>query len=331
MSKKIIFSGIQPSGNLHIGNYMGAIRNWVKLQEEGQHELIFFIVDLHALTVPQDPVILQKKIIEVASLYVASGIDPKKAHIFVQSENPNHAYLTWLFNCITPLGWLNRMTQFKDKSAKQEAGTSMGLLDYPVLMAADILLYEVDLVPVGEDQKQHIELTRDIAIKFNKTYGDTFKLPDIYTDKDSARVMSLQNPLSKMSKSEKDPLGTINLLDSADEIRKKIMRAVTDSGSEIRYEADKPALSNLLVIYSTFSGMGIDEIEKKYQGKGYGDFKKDLGEIVVKGLAPIQKKYKELNDDPSIIKKVLDEGRDYSLQISSKKLLRVKRIMGLER
>ncbi len=339
MPKQVIFSGIQPSGSLHIGNYLGAIWNWVQLQNQSEsveisssdYELIFFIVDLHAITVPQDPVVLKQKILEVAALYIACGIDPKKSKIFVQSENPDHTYLTWLFNCLTPLGWLNRMTQFKDKSGKQQEGTSIGLLDYPVLMAADILLYDVDLVPVGEDQRQHIELTRDIAEKFNKIYGEIFKLPRIFNDKSSARVMSLQTPGSKMSKSEKDPLGTINLLDAADDVRKKIMRAVTDSGSEIKSGDDKPALTNLLTIYSKFSGMTIADIETKYRNKGYADFKKDMAEVVAGGLAPIQKKYQELMKDSNGLKRILDDGRDFARTRSAKKLESVRKVMGLGR
>ncbi len=347
MSKKVIFSGIQPSGTLHIGNYLGAIKNWVELQNSPEHvvhssslatsheptnyELIFFIVDLHAITVYQDPKILRDKIKEVAALYMACGIDPKKSKIFVQSENPDHAYLTWLFNCLTPLGWLNRMTQFKDKSAKQSEGTSAGLLDYPVLMAADILLYDVDLVPVGEDQKQHIELTRDIAEKFNKTYGQLFKLPDIYSDKSSARIMSLQNPENKMSKSEKDPAGTINLLDPIDEVRKKVMRAVTDSGSEVKRGEGKTALSNLLAIYSKFSGLTVEAIEAKYVGRGYGDFKKELAEVVVGGLEPIQKRYHELRRDETYLNQVLDAGRDFACERSSAKLKKAVELMGVGR
>src|SRR3990167_11538421 len=238
---KIIFSGVQPSGSLHIGNYIGALKQWKELQNET--EAIFCIVDMHAITVPQDPQVLREKILEVAALYLACGIDPEKSHIFVQSENSDHANLAWILNCITPFGQLERMTQFKEKSQKQKEGTTAGLFDYPVLMASDILLYQTDEVPVGEDQKQHIELTRDLAEKFNKKYGETFKLPAPLIQKETAplrqgfagqaRIMSLQNPASKMSKSDKDPMGTINLLDNEGQIREKIKRAVTDSGSSV--------------------------------------------------------------------------------------------------
>lgn len=328
---KTIFSGIQPSGNLHIGNYIGTISQWVKLQQESNNELIFCIVDLHAITVPQDPKILRQKILEVAALYVASGIDPKKSNIFVQSENPDHTCLTWIFDCVIPIGWMNRMTQFKDKSVKQAEGTTVGLFNYPALMAADILLYDPTHIPVGEDQRQHIELARDIAEKFNKTYGETFILPEPMIDKQIARIMSLQNPTSKMSKSDKDQTGTINLLDSVDEIRKKIQRAVTDSGSEIVYREDKPAVSNLLIIFSKVSGQSISEIESQYQGKGYGDFKKDLAEAVVLFLKPIQEKYRKLRADEAYLNKVLDEGLAYTREKSSKKVEMVKKVIGLGR
>src|SRR3990167_6998382 len=252
--KKVIFSGIQPSGNLHIGNYIGAIQQWVKIQEET--EAFFCIVDLHAITVAQYPKTLKEKVLDTAALYLACCIDPKKSHTFVQSENPDHSYLAWLLNCITPLGQLGRMTQFKDKSLKQKEGTTAGLFDYPVLMAADILLYQTDEVPVGEDQKQHTELTRDLAEKFNRDFGQVFKIPKPLIQKETARIMSLQNPQAKMSKSDNDPMGTINLLDSEEEVREKIKKAVTDSGSEVKYGDngdDKLAISNLLNIYSVFS------------------------------------------------------------------------------
>ncbi|MDO8498043.1 MAG: tryptophan--tRNA ligase [bacterium] len=328
---KTIFSGIQPSGNLHIGNYIGTISQWMKLQQESSNELIFCIVDLHAITVPQDPKMLRQKIVEVAALYVASGIDPKKSNIFVQSENSDHTYLTWIFDCMIPMGWMNRMTQFKDKSAKQAEGTTVGLFNYPALMAADILLYDTTHVPVGEDQRQHIELTRDIAEKFNKIYGETFVPPEPMIDKQAARMMSLQNPTSKMSKSDKDQTGTINLLDSAGEIRKKIQRAVTDSGSEIVYREDKPAVSNLLIIYSKVSGKSVSEIESQYQGKGYGDFKKDLAEAMVEFLTPIQKRYNELMKNKDELSKILDAGAEFARHKSSKKIEMVKKVVGLGR
>lgn len=330
MSKKIIFSGIQPSGNLHIGNYIGAIRQWVELQKEN-NELIFCIVDLHAITVKQDPKILKEKILEVAALYIACGIDPAKSHIFIQSENHDHSYLAWIFDCITPIGWLNRMTQFKDKSTDQKTSTSVGLFNYPALMASDILLYDTDIVPVGEDQIQHVELTNHIAEKFNHLYGDIFKYPRVMVDRESARLMSLQNPMSKMSKSDKDPMGTINLLDSTDVIINKIKRAVTDSGTEIVYRPDKPALSNLLVIYSKLSGKSINELEKKYQGVGYGQFKQELAQVIDHSLNPIRKRFNELMKDKTYLNKVLDQGQDYTLLKSRPKILQVKQAIGLGR
>ncbi len=328
--KKIIFSGIQPSGNLHIGNYIGAISQWVKLQEE--NETIFCIVDLHAITVSQNPKILREKILEVASLYLATGINPKKAHIFVQSENPDHTYLAWILDCGTPFGHLSRMTQFKDKSSKQNEGTTVGLFNYPALMAADILLYDTNQVPVGEDQKQHIEFTRDVAEKFNKTYGEIFKLPEPLIQEKTARIMSLQNPLAKMSKSDTDPLGTINLLDNPDEIKEKIKRAVTDSGSEIVFDEDnKPAISNLLTIYCVFSGESPIEIGNTFRGKSYSEFKNILADFVVSKLSKIQKEYKQISEDRKSLKKILDDGRDFAVSKSSQKIKQVKEAMGLGR
>lgn len=351
MGNKIIFSGIQPSGNLHIGNYIGALKQWKGIQdgsiaslfhgsivnnanngtiEQCNNELIFCIVDLHAITVYQDPKILREKTLEVTALYLACGIDPKKSRIFIQSDNPDHSYLAWIFDCVTPIGWMNRMTQFKDKSEKQKESTSVGLFNYPALMAADILLYDADLVPVGEDQKQHVELTRDIAEKFNRVYGETFKLPSAMIDKYAARIMSLQNPASKMSKSDADPSGTINLLDVPDEIVKKIKRAITDSGAEIKFSKDKPALSNLLLIYSQFSGKPISEIETQYKSiQGYAQFKEDLAQLVVEKLRSIQQKYHEIRNDTSFLQKILEEGKEFSISRSSKKIEKVKNLMGL--
>jgi len=340
---KTVFSGIQPSGNLHIGNYIGAISQWVKIQENA--DAIFCVVDLHAITVPQDPKILRKKILEVAALYLACGIDPKKAHLFIQSENPDHAYLAWILNCITSFGQLQRMTQFKEKSRKAESLldlrnivrrefekeniSSAGLFDYPVLMAADILLYQTDEVPVGEDQKQHIELTRDLAEKFNKKFGETFKLPNPVIQKETARIMSLQNPTSKMSKSDNDPLGTINLLDSEKEIREKVRKAITDSDSVISFGHDKPAVSNLLNIYCVLSGKSSMETEIDFKGKNYSELKESLADLLVSKLSEIQKKYHEIRDNDSKLRQILDEGRDYVKAKSSKTLQAVKEKMGL--
>ncbi len=324
---KIIFSGGQPSGNLHIGNYTGALRQWVKMQV--YTEPIFCVVDLHAITVSQDPKILKEKILEVAALYMAAGIDPEKAHIFVQSENPNHAELAWILNCITPFGQLERMTQFKDKSEKQKEGTTAGLFDYPVLMAADILLYQTDEVPVGEDQKQHVELTRDLAEKFNKKFGETFKLPAPLIQKEAARIMSLQDPASKMSKSDSNPLGTINLLDSEDDIRGKIKKAVTDSGSHISKDKGSAGLSNLLTIYSAFKNQSLENSISELEGKSYGEFKSILADLVVGELLQIQKKYGQIRGDEAYLRKVLDEGKEYSIQKSSQTLRAVKEKVGL--
>lgn len=342
---KVIFSGIQPSGNLHIGNYIGALKQWIKLQETT--EAIFCIVDLHAITVYQDPKVLKEKIREVTALYLACGVDHNKAHIFAQSENPDHTYLAWILDCITPFGLLSRMTQFKEKSRKasslkgigdvakeifdSQLSYSVGLFNYPALMAADILLYDTDQVPVGEDQKQHIEFTRDIAEKFNKIYGNIFKLPEPLIQKATARIMSLQNPNSKMSKSDKDTAGTINLLDDEQTVREKVKKAVTDSGTDILKKEDKPAMSNLLTIYESVSGISVSELEQKYKGKTYSEFKNDLAQDIINFLLPIQEKYKRIRSDSGYLDMVLNEGKDYAASISSKKILQVKKAVGLER
>lgn len=329
--KKTIFSGIQPSGNLHLGNYIGAIRQWVKLQQEGEHEMFFCIVDLHAITVAQDPKTLRQKNRELAAMYVACGLDPEKITLFIQSENPDHPYLAWVFDCITPMGWMERMTQYKDKSTKQGQRTSVGLFHYPNLMAADILLYDTNLVPVGNDQTQHVELARDIAEKFNNQFGETFTIPQIMLVKHGARIMSLQNPTSKMSKSDLDPAGTINLLDDKEEIRRKIMRAVTDSGTEIVFSDEKPALSNLLSIFAECTDMSIEEIEKKYHGVGYGEFKNDLATVVIDRLGPIQERFKEISGDEKYLDSILDKGAAHAREKSSQKVARVRELVGLGR
>lgn len=324
---KTIFSGVQPSGNLHIGNYIGALKQWVTLQKG--KEAIFCIVDLHAITVPQDPKELREKIVEVAALYIACGIDIENSHIFVQSENPNHASLAWILNTITPLGQLERMTQFKDKAQKH--GENVGLFDYPVLMAADILLYSTDEVPVGEDQKQHLELTRDLAGKFNKKFGEVFKLPTPVIGKESARIMSLQNPTSKMSKSDTNQLGTIYLLDSEEQIREKIKKAVTDSGSHISKDQGSEGLSNLLTIYSSFKDQSLNDSYNELEGKSYGEFKNLLADLVVSDLSQIQKKYNEIRKDENSLAMVLDDGRDFAIAKSSQTLKKVIEVMGLGR
>jgi len=324
---KTIFSGIQPSGNLHIGNYIGAISQWVAMQNST--ESIFCIVDLHAITVPQNPQELKEKVLEVAALYLACGINPEKSHIFVQSENQNHTELAWILNTITPFGQLERMTQFKEKSVKFDVNA--GLFDYPVLMAADILLYKTDEVPVGHDQKQHVELTRDLAEKFNKKFGDTFKLPVPIIQNETARIMSLQDPDSKMSKSDTNPLGTINLLDSDEQIREKIKKAVTDSGSQISRDASSEGLSNLLSIYAAFKNLDLDKTYDEVEGKSYGEFKTILADLVAKKLSEIQKKYSKIRSDETILRKVLDDGRDFTIEKSSKTLSLVKEKLGLLR
>lgn len=325
--EKTIFSGVQPSGNLHIGNYLGALSQWAKMQNGS--EAIFCIVDLHAITVSQDSKVLREKILDTAALYIACGIDPVKSHIFVQSENPNHANLAWILNTITPFGQLERMTQFKEKSEKH--GENVGLFDYPVLMAADILLYGTDEVPVGEDQKQHLELARDLAGKFNSKFGSIFKLPKPFISAQSARIMSLTDPTRKMSKSDNDPMGTINLLDSEEEIREKIKKAVTDSGSHISYDYGSEAISNLISIYSSFKDQDLKESLKELEGKSYGEFKSILADLVVSKLSEIQNKYQEIRNDSNSLSMVLDDGRDYSIEKSNEIMRKVREAVGLGR
>lgn len=291
--KKRIFSGIQPTGNIHIGNYLGAIQNWVKMQAE--FDCIFCVVDLHAITTLQDPKPLRAKSRELAGILIASGIDPKQSAVFIQSHISAHAELTWILNCFTPLGWLRRMTQFKEKSEKEGAMVGAGLFNYPVLMAADILLYGTDVVPVGEDQLQHLELTRDLAQRFNSLYGQTFKLPEAVIPKAGARIMGLDDPTMKMSKSEEDPGHAIYVLDSPKDIRAKVMRATTDSLREIRFDENRPGIYNLLTIYQAFTSLPAGEIEARYEGKGYAQLKKDLGEIIAEQLRPLQTRYQEIH------------------------------------
>lgn len=289
---KRVFSGIQPSGTPTIGNYLGAMKNFGRLQNEA--DCYFCIVDLHAITVPQDPAVLRANTMSLAAMYVASGIDPAKSTLFIQSHVPAHAELGWLLQCIAYYGELGRMTQFKDKSAHKDVVTA-GLFTYPALMAADILLYQTDLVPVGEDQKQHLELTRDIAERFNNRFGQTFVVPEPYIPKIGGRIMSLEEPTKKMSKSDESAGAFISMLDEPDVVRKKISRAVTDSEREVRYDEDqKPAISNLLTIYALCADRTVDDVAQQYNGQGYGPFKKDLAEVVVACLEPIQARYKEL-------------------------------------
>jgi tryptophanyl-tRNA synthetase len=302
---KRIFSGVQPTGNIHLGNYLGALRNWVALQQE--YESFFCIVNLHAITNRQDPKLLAEKSRELARIYIAVGIDPSISTIFVQSDVAEHAELTWILNCIARMSELERMTQYKDKVRKQTENVGVGIFDYPVLMAADILLYHTDLVPVGEDQKQHLELTRDLAIRFNRDYGDTFRIPEPYIPQVGARIMSLSDPTKKMSKSDDDPAGCVMLLDDADSIQRKFKRAVTDSGTEIRFDASRPAITNLLTIFQLLTGQSPDEIESHFAGKGYGQLKQDLAEVTIEFLRPLREKVESISD--SELGAILDRGR----------------------
>ena len=325
--KKRIFSGIQPTGDIHLGNFLGAIQYWVSLQSE--YDSIYCVVDLHAITVPQDPEILKVKIREVAGLLMASGIDPEQSVVFIQSQISAHAELTWILNCFTPVGWMQRMTQFKEKSEKQRESVSVGLFDYPALMASDILLYETDLVPVGEDQKQHLEFTRDIAQRFNSMYGETFRLPEPSIPEVGARIMGLENPVKKMSKSEGGPGNTINLLDSPDDIRSKVKRATTDSLREIRFDESRPGILNLLVIYGLFTGEGRKDIEARFEGKGYGDLKTELSDVIIESLRPVQSRYKQLTEEPAHIDTLLSKGADKIRPTAEKVLSKVKEKIGL--
>ncbi len=326
ISKKRVFSGIQPSGNLHIGNFVGVLKQWVASQEEKDN--IFCIVDLHAITVPQDPKELKGKIRELAGLYVAAGIDFQKSIIFVQSHIPAHTELAWILNCYTPIGWMLKMTQFKEKSENKES-VSTGLLDYPALMAADILLYDTDEVPVGEDQKQHVELARNIAQRFNNIYGPTFKLPEAVVPKVGARIMGLDDPTVKMSKSNFKLGHAVHLLDSPEQIRAAFARATTDSLTEIRFDQSRPGLYNLLEIYEIFSGLTRPEIESKFADKNYSQLKEELAEVVIAGLKPLQDKYHQLMGDPGTLEKILAEGAEKARQIAEPKLREVKNKIGL--
>ncbi len=323
--KKRIFSGIQPTGSIHIGNYLGAIKNWVELQEE--YDSIFCVVDLHALTNPEASKGLQKNIYDLATDLMASGLDPKKCTLFVQSHVPEHTELTWLLNTITPIAELERMTQFKDKAKQFKNSINMGLFGYPVLMAADILIYQTNTVPVGEDQKQHVELARIISRKFNNQFGEMFTVPESLVYKSGARIMSLADPSKKMSKSV--PQGCLEMNDSPSVIEEKIKKAVTDSEQGIEYNPKKPAIANLMTIYSIFSKLSFDEIEKKYKDKGYAEFKKDLADVVIKGLKPFQDKKKELDKNPDYVKKSLADGAKKVQKIAQKNLLEAKKKMGL--
>ncbi|MBU8854430.1 tryptophan--tRNA ligase [Bacillus sp. FJAT-26377] len=325
---KTIFSGIQPSGTITLGNYIGAMKQFVELQND--YNCHFCIVDQHAITTPQDRLALRKNIRSLAALYVAVGIDPAKSTLFIQSEVTAHTEAGWMLQCVAYIGELERMTQFKDKSAGKEA-VSAGLLTYPPLMAADILLYNTDLVPVGEDQKQHLELTRDLAERFNKKYNDIFTIPEVRIPKVGARVMSLQDPTKKMSKSDPNQKAFITLLDDAKTIEKKIKSAVTDSEGIVRYDKEnKPGISNLLSIYSILANKSIEDIEAMYEGKGYGDFKADTAKVVAEALAPIQERYYELVDS-SELDDILDQGADKANATANKMLRKMRNAMGIGR
>lgn len=323
---KRVFSGVQPTGNIHLGNYLGALKQFVELQED--NKCIYCIVDEHAITVPQDPKELKKHILDVAALYLAVGLDPKKSIIFVQSQVSGHAELGWILTCCANTGELFRMTQFKAKSQGKES-VGAGLLTYPTLMAADILLYDTDVVPVGNDQKQHIELTRDLAIRVNHHYGDTFVVPDGRFMKEGARIMALDDPTSKMSKSAENIHSRISLLDEPSKIKKSIMKATTDSDGIVKFDvANKPGISNLLNIYSALSGKAVAELETMYEGKGYGDFKKDLVEVTVDALAPIKQRYQEIRESKELIE-ILNDGAQKADEIAQKTMKRVRKNFGL--
>jgi len=323
---KRIFSGAQPTGNVHLGNYLGALRNWVALQHE--YESFFCIVNLHAVTLPQDPKVLAQKSRELARIYLAVGIDPEVSTVFIQSDVGEHAELAWLLNCITRMSELERMTQFKDKARKQQENIGVGYFDYPVLMAADILLYQTDLVPVGEDQKQHLELTRDIAIRFNRDYGETFRVPDPFIPKVGARIMSLADPTKKMSKSdEESEAGCVMLLDSDDAVQRKFKRAVTDSGTEIRFDPERPAINNLLTIYHLLTNQSTEQIEEHFRGQGYAKLKGDLADITIAFLKPIQERVKAIDDDK--LNAILARGAAHAQGIAQATLCQAKAKMGL--
>ena len=326
--KKRVFSGIQPTGNLHLGNYLGAIRNWVETQSE--YDNIFCIVDLHALTQPIDPGDLRQSVRQLAALYLACGLDPRYCHLFVQSHVHEHAELSWVMECFTPTGWLNRMTQFKAKAGENPDSVSTGLYCYPVLMACDILLYQTNYVPVGDDQRQHIEFTRDLAQRFNSLYGQqVFTIPEGLIRTVGARIMSLEVPTEKMSKSDPNPNSRINLLDDPKTIKQKIARATTDSLRLVTFDPERPGITNLLGIYQSLTGQSAQEIEAEFAGKGYGDFKAALTERLVATLAPIQQRYKELMNDLPELERILRQGADEVRPTAETTLRHVKDVVGL--
>ena len=324
--KKVLFSGMQATGNLTLGNYLGALKNWVSLADE--YECFYCVVDEHSITVRQDPATLRKRARLLLMLYIAAGIDPKKSCIYYQSHVSAHAELAWILNCYTYMGEMNRMTQFKDKSAKHADNINVGLFAYPVLMAADILLYQADVVPVGVDQKQHLEITRDIAERFNNIYGDVFTIPEAYIGKSGAKIMSLQDPSKKMSKSDENPNGSIYLMDDRDTIMRKFKRAVTDSEGVVRYSESQPGVSNLIDIYSACTGKTPKDIEKEFEGKGYGDFKTAVGEIVADTLEPLHTELERLTKEKEYIDSIIKENGEKAAYFANKTLRKVQHKIG---
>ncbi len=327
-NKKRILSGIQPSGALTLGNYVGALRNWVELQKTDEYECFFMLADMHTITVRQEAKNMRKNCMDLLALFLACGIDPDESPVFFQSHVPAHAQLSWVLNCNTYMGELSRMTQFKDKSQKHSDNINAGLFTYPALMAADILLYQADLVPVGNDQKQHLELTRDIAQRFNNAYSETFKVPEPYIPKVGARVMSLQNPTQKMSKSDTNENGYILLLDSPDAIMRKVKRAVTDSDAKVCRGEGKEGVENLMSIYSAMTGKTFDEIEAEFENKGYGEFKVAVGESIIDGIRPIQDRYNELMANKDYLEEVYRKGADIANRVAVRTLSKVYRKVG---
>jgi tryptophanyl-tRNA synthetase len=326
MKGKTLYSAVQPSGNLTIGNYAGAIRNWVSLQDG--YDCFFAIADMHAITVRQEPALLRRRTLELVSLYLACGIDPEKCTLYVQSQVPQHAELTWVLNSVAYVGEMERMTQFKDKSRKHADNINMGLMDYPVLMAADILLYQTDLVPVGADQKQHLEIARDLAVRFNNRYGETFRVPEPYIMKEGAKICSLQEPDKKMSKSDENLNASVFLSDDRDTVIRKFKRAVTDSGNEIRASEEKKGVTNLLTIYAAFKNCTVAEAEREFEGMGYGDFKLAVGETVADALAPVQEEQRRLLADREYVSSFLKAGQERAFKAARRTLSKVYRKVG---
>ncbi len=324
--KKVVYSAVQPSGNLTIGNYVGSIRNWIDMQDD--YTCYFAIANMHAITVKQDPALLRRHTLELTALYIACGLDPEKCALYVQSMVPQHAELCWTLNTVTYVGEMQRMTQFKDKSAKHADNINMGLMDYPVLMAADILLYLADYVPVGADQTQHVEIARDIAIRFNNRYGETFRVPQALIVKQGAKIMSLQEPTKKMSKSDENINASVYLSDDKDTVIRKFKRAVTDSDNRIIASEEKPGVTNLLTIYCAFRGCTLEEAQKEFEGKGYGDFKLAVGETVADAIAPVQAEQKRLLADKAYLNGVLKEGAERAFKTARRTLNKVYRKVG---